>query len=240
MAAIAQTVQTAFSGISTAVATEPIDLYVHNGPGPNPPKVALLCEELNIKYKVIALEFGDKGVKSPEYVALNPNGRVPAIRDPNNNNRIVWESGAILFYLAEHYDKTGAFFGRNIDEKTDVMQWLTFQLSGLGPSQGQVNWFIHYFEKASGEKAPDSVTKRYTDETYRIYGVLEKQLERQKAKGYEYIVTDRYTIADMANYPWLKIAGMAKVDFSNYPLLGAYVDRIANRPTTKAAYEKLP
>jgi len=176
--------------------------------GPNPPKVALLCEELNIKYNVKALEFGEKGVKSPEFVALNPNGRVPAIRDPNNNNRIVWESGAILFYLAEHYDKTGAFFGRNVDEKTDVMQWLSFQLSGLGPSQGQVNWFIHYFENASGEKAPASVTKRYQDETYRIYGVLEKQLERQKAKGFEYIVTDRYTIADMANYPWLKIHGM--------------------------------
>lgn len=126
-----------------------VTLYSHRGPGPNPFKVAILLEKLGLEYEVVALDFGDdaeNGVKGKKFLAVNPNGRVPAIVDHQANDFVVWESGAILYYLVEKYDKEGKFFGKSIDEKTTTMQWLTHQLSGLGPTQGNLNYALHYWK----------------------------------------------------------------------------------------------
>lgn len=117
-------------------------LYSHRGPGPNPLKAAILLEKLGLTYDVIALDFSndsEKGVKGSKFLKLNPNGRVPALVDHQNKDFTVWESGAILYYLVEKYDKDGKFFGTNAEDRAVVMQWLTHQLSGLGPAQGQVS-----------------------------------------------------------------------------------------------------
>ena len=108
-------------------------LYSHKGPGPNPLKAAILLEKLGLTYDVDALDFGDdaeKGVKGAKFLKFNPNGRVPALVDHQNKDFCVWESGAILYYLVEKYDKEGKFFGKTPEEKTITMQWLTHQLSG--------------------------------------------------------------------------------------------------------------
>lgn len=115
-------------------------LYSHKGPGPNPLKAAILLQKLGLTYDVVALDFGDdaeKGVKG-KFLKVNPNGRVPALVDHQNKDFTIWESGAILYYIVEKYDTSGTFFGKSTDDKSVVMQWLTHQLSGLGPAQGQV------------------------------------------------------------------------------------------------------
>jgi len=219
-----------------------ITLYAHDGPGPNPPKVAILLEELKIDYTVKKIPFGPEGVKGPEFTKLNPNGRVPAIVDHDNNDFVVWESGACLTYLAEKYGPQ--YIGKTPEERAEVMQWLCFQLSGVGPAQGQANWFIHYWKKAegAGKDADPAVIKRYQNESKRCYSVLEEGLKRQKAKGSEFIALDRLTIADIALIPWIRpfMAGMAQVKDSHadYPLLEAYIHKLDNMPTVKAAFEK--
>lgn len=165
-----------------------ITLY-HHGLAPNPPKVAILLEELGVSYNLVKREFGDGpiGVKNPEFLAINPNGRVPAIVDHTNNNKIVWESGAILLYLTERFDTSGKYAGKDINEKATVNEWLFFQVSGHGPIQGQVNYFKYLHPVKDLDQ---SVYDRYKNETYRVYGVLEKRLE-----GREFIALDRFTIA---------------------------------------------
>lgn len=121
-------------------------LYSHRGPGPNPLKTALVLEKLGLTYDVVPLDFGDdpeKGVKGEKFLKVNPNGRVPALVDHNNSDFCIWESGATMVYLAEKYDKTGSIYGKDVEEKAIVMQWLAHQLSGLGPVQGNVNFAYH-------------------------------------------------------------------------------------------------
>ncbi|CAD6890571.1 unnamed protein product [Tilletia controversa] len=216
-------------------------LYSHKGPGPNPPKVALLLEWLNLSYEIVPRVFGDgpNGVKAPDFLALNPNGRVPALVDHGNNDFTVWESGACLIYLADKYDQEGRFYGKTAEERALTAQWLTYQLSGLGPSQGQVNWLIHYFESASGVKAQPEMLKRFRDETDRLYKILDGQLARQAKAGSQYIVHDRITIADFAFYGWVRIIHMAKFELSDYPNVQKWADNLANDERTKKAYAKL-
>jgi len=222
---------------------KPIIFYCHAGRGPNPPKVAILLELLNLPYELKPLTMGDPSVatdvKNEAYISVNPNGRVPAIVDPNNDNFIVWESAAVLYYLAEKYDPTGNVFGRNLNEKTEVMVWLTHQVSGLGPSQGQLNWFLYFHEKVWNVKPSQDVIDRYKNESERLYGVLEIQLEKQKAKGQDWLVLDRFTIADIAFYTWGKIAPMAGISFEKTPLVDAWLKRIAEVPAVKKGYEVL-
>ncbi|GJJ09219.1 hypothetical protein Clacol_003441 [Clathrus columnatus] len=199
----------------------------HHGTAPNPPKVAILLEELGVSYNLIKKEFGDgpDGVKHPDFLAINPNGRVPALIDHTNNDKIVWESGAILLYVAEQFDKSGTFNGKNLDEKAIVWQWLIFQVSGHGPMQGQVNYFkfVHPVKDLD-----QSVYDRFKNETYRVYGVLEKQLEKQ-----EWIALDRFTIAG------LRVAHFGDLTLDGFPHLKAYFDKISKLPSVEAAYKKL-
>lgn len=204
-----------------------------SGTTPNPAKVGILLEELNLSYKIINRKFGDgpDGVKASDFLAINPNGRVPALIDHSNNEKIIWESAAILYYIAEKYDNSGKFLGKNIDEKAEVMQWLTFQVSGMGPMQGQVN----YFRRLHPVKDLDqSVYDRFNNETYRVWNVFEKRLE-----GKEWLALDRFTVADIAVFTWLKVAPNGGLDLSKFPKLQAYYDRILEMPSVKAAYEKL-
>ncbi|CAD6928631.1 unnamed protein product [Tilletia controversa] len=209
--------------------------------GPNPPKVALLLEWLNLSYKVEPLVFGDgpKGIKNPEFLAINPNGRVPALVDHSNNDFTVWESGACLIYLADKYDQEGRFYGRNAEERALTAQWLTHQLSGLGPSQGQVGWLTNYYEQNTGIKVQPEMIQRYRDETDRLYKVLDGQLARQAEAGSQYIVHDRITIADFAFYGWVHIVSFAKFDLSDYPNVQKWAGNIANDERMKKAYAKM-
>ena len=218
-------------------------LYTHKGPGPNPLKAAILLEKLGLDFDVIDLDFGDdpkRGVKSEKFLKVNPNGRVPALVDHKNNDFTVWESGAILFYLVEQYDKQGQFFGKDVIEKTVVMQWLAFQLSGLGPVQGNVNYAHHYWEGTYGEKPCKSVFTRFEGETHRLYKVLEQQLEAQNGKGKKFIATDRLSIADISFYVWVNIASFGKVDLSPYKNVNAWLENIRADPQVQSADKKLP
>lgn len=119
-------------------------LYSHRGPGPNPLKAAVLMEHLGISYDVVPLDLNDdpeKGVKGAKFLKINPNGRVPCLVSNDSNGFSVWESGAILTYLADKHDKEGKFYGKTPEERAITMQWLTFQLSGLGPVQVSSPWF---------------------------------------------------------------------------------------------------
>ncbi|GJJ09225.1 hypothetical protein Clacol_003447 [Clathrus columnatus] len=214
-----------------------------SGLAPNPLKVAILLEELGVSYKLIKKEFGDgeNRVKAPSFLAINPNGRVPAIIDHTNSDKIVWESAAILLYVAEQFDNSGKYDGENLDEKAVIWEWLMFQISGLGPIQGQVAHFKYYHPVKNLDQ---SVYDRFINETYRVFSVLEKRLEKQ-----EWIALDRFTIAevdintgdmlDMAFYPWLIGASYMDLSFDSFPHLKAYVDRISKIPSVETAYKQL-
>ncbi|KAL8407550.1 hypothetical protein RB594_006394 [Gaeumannomyces avenae] len=181
--------------------------------GPNPPKVIMALEELGLPYEPELTRFDQ--VKSPEFLAINPNGRMPALQDPNTG-LTVWESGAILEYLVERYDKDNKIsFPAGSNESALTRQWLFFQVSGQGPYYGQAVFFTKYF----GEKVP-AVVERFTKEIVRVSGVLESHLSKQKGNvadaGPEgegpWLVGDRYTYADLSFVPWQHMIAMIPMD----------------------------
>ena len=162
-----------------------IDLYT--AATPNGHKVSIALEEMGLPYRVHALSFDKKEQKAPEFLRINPNGRIPAIVDRDNDDFAVFESGAILIYLAE---KTGQLMPADVKGRSRVIQWLMFQMGGVGPMQGQANVFFRYFpEKLQG------AIDRYQHETRRLYEVLDGRLGEA-----EYLAGD-YSIADIATYP---------------------------------------
>ncbi|KAH6843246.1 glutathione S-transferase [Chaetomium sp. MPI-CAGE-AT-0009] len=180
---------------------QPIQLWGRRGP--NPPKVTMILEELNLPYTHIPIDFKD--VKSPEYTAINPNGRLPAIRDPNNSDLILWESGAIIEYLMERYDTDRRLsFAPGTSEAYLTKQWLFFQASGQGPYFGQATWFKMYHH----EKVP-SAFERYAGEVKRVSAVLESYLggvkQKQEADGGgdgPWLVGGKLTFADISFVMW--------------------------------------
>jgi len=231
-----------------SVASKPIILYSHTH-GPNPWKIAILFEELKLEYTPNYLEMGNgqNGVKGEDFLKVNPNGRVPAITDPNNDNLYVWESAAIIQYIQKRYDTTNLLGPKNDKEEANIWSWIAFQISGLGPSQGQANWFRHYH----AEKNLKSAIDRYTEETKRTYGVLERRL-----KDHAYLVGEeqgpdgkgRYTIADLIFIPWIKISDAAGVPMENtdpsvwsvqkdLPGVYRWFKRIMERDAVKKAFK---
>lgn len=209
--------------------------------GPNPFKILNFLEELGFAYRgdyiIHNLDFSQhplKGVKGEFFERVNPNGRVPALVDHMNDHFIIWESGAILQYLARRY-APDQYLGKNLNEQMTTVQWVDFQISGHGPFQGQVVYFKHFWKNATGEDAPPSVIRRYENECYRVFGVLEKQLIRQKEKGNNFIVHDRYTIADISFHGWLRSIAKAELSFKDYPHVAGWVDRMEKRPSTQRA-----
>jgi glutathione S-transferase len=194
-----------------------IDLYT--APTPNGWKVSILLEELGLPYhvKVVRLDKGEQ--KEPWYLELNPNGRIPTIVDRDADDFAVFESGAILLYLAE---KTGRFLPADPKGRSTVVQWLMFQMGGVGPMQGQANVFYRY--------APEKIEfaiQRYQRETRRLYEVLDRRLGRV-----EYLAGD-YSIADMATWPWVTLHGWAGVEIEDLAHLRRWIDAVGARPAVK-------
>lgn len=191
-----------------------IELYT--AATPNGYKVSIALEELGLPYEVHALSFDRQEQKTPEFLRINPNGRIPAIVD---DGFAVFESGAILIYLAE---KTGRLLPSNPRGRSLAIQWLMFQMGGVGPMQGQANVFYRYFpEKLQG------AIERYQHETRRLYEVLDRRLGEA-----EYLAGD-YGIADIATYPWVRVHDWAGVAVDGLDHLQRWMAALAARPAVQ-------
>ncbi|WP_282341810.1 MULTISPECIES: glutathione S-transferase family protein [Pseudomonas] len=194
-----------------------IDLYT--AATPNGHKVSIALEELGLPYDLHVLSFDRKEQKTPEFLRINPNGRIPAIVDRDNDDFAVFESGAILVYLAE---KTGQLMPSDVKGRSRVLQWLMFQMGGVGPMQGQANVFFRYFP----EKLPGAIS-RYQNETRRLYEVLDGRLGEA-----EYLAGD-YSVADIATFPWVKIHDWSGVSLDGLTHLQRWLDAIDSRPAVQ-------
>jgi GST-like protein len=203
-----------------------IDL--HYAPTPNGWKITIMLEECGLPYTVHPMQLGRGDQHKPEFLKLNPNGRMPAIVDraPADGGEPVamFESGAILIYLAE---KAGKFMPQTMRARFDVMQWLMWQMGGLGPMLGQNHHFAHY----APEKLPYAID-RYVKETSRLYGVLNKRLT-----GRDFILGKQYSIADMAAYPWILPERQGQA-IDEFPSLKRWHAAIRARPATQRAYAR--
>ncbi len=194
-----------------------IDLYT--APTPNGWKASIMLEEVDLDYTVKPINIGTGEQKTAEYIAINPNARIPTIVDRDNDDFAVFESGAILVYLAE---KTGQLMPTDVKGRSVVMQWLMFQMGGVGPMMGQANVFFRYFP----EKIQPAID-RYQNESKRLLTVLNDRLEH-----HEYLAGD-YSIADIANWSWAKIYEWPGVDVSDLPHLLRWIDLMAARPAVQ-------
>ena len=204
-----------------------IDFYFW--PTPNGHKVTLLLEEAGIEYKFFPVDISTGGQLKPAFLAFSPSNRMPAIIDhaPADGGEAVpvFESGAILLYFAE---KCGQFLPVDLRGRKTVLEWLLWQMGGLGPMAGQNQHFAVY----APERIPYA-TKRYVDETNRLYGVLDRRLASR-----EFIAGDEYTIADMASYPWVVPHEAQGQRLEDTPNLKRWLDAIHARPGTTRAYGK--
>jgi GST-like protein len=187
---------------------------------PNGHKVSIALEELAIEYQVHALDMARKEQKQDWFLAINPNGRIPAIVDHDNEDFAVFESGAILVYLAE---SAGALLGDSRKERSRVMQWLMFQMGGVGPMQGQSNVFTRY----APEKI-DYAIGRYQREVRRLYEVMDRQLAEHE------FLAGRYSIADIATYPWVQSHDWSGVSVDGLANLQRWLAAIGQRSAVVA------
>jgi GST-like protein len=195
-----------------------IDLYTWGTP--NGRKVSVMLEECGLPYRTHAINIGKNDQFTPEFVALNPNSKIPAIidsRGPDGKPISMFESGAILLYLA---GKTGKFLPASVRGKYEALQWLMFQMGGVGPMIGQA----HHFLRAAPEKLPYGI-ERYTKETRRLYGVLDRRLMRAP-----YLAAGEYGIADIATFPWIARYEWHLVDLAEFPNVKRWFDTIGARP----------
>jgi GSH-dependent disulfide-bond oxidoreductase len=191
-----------------------IDLYT--SPTPNGWKASIMLEEIGLPYTVKPIRLEKLEQKQAWYLKLNPNGRIPTIVDNDEGGFAVFESGAILIYLAE---KSGKLMPQERKGRSTVIQWLMFQMGGVGPMQGQANVFYRY----APEKIPYAID-RYQKETKRLYSVLDRRLA-----DHEYLAGD-YSIADIATWPWVTLHGWAGVDIEDLPHLQRWIDKVGARP----------
>jgi GST-like protein len=201
-----------------------IDLYTWTTP--NGRKVSIMLEEIGLPYRVIPVNLGEHAQHAPAFVALNPNARIPVIidQDAPGGPLVVIESGAILLYLAE---TSGKLLPTDVRGRSEAMQWLMFQMAGVGPMLGQANWFAN----TAPEKIPLAI-KRYIDESARLFGVLDVRLA-----GREFLAGS-YSIADVATYPWVAIAwpiftAMMPETVGTLGNLAAWLERVGTRPAVE-------
>ena len=203
-----------------------IDL--HYWPTPNGHKVTLFLEEAALPYRIVPVDIGRGEQFRPEFLAIAPNNRMPAIvdHDPADGGAPVslFESGAILLYLA---DKTGRFIPQDLRGRVEALQWLFWQMGGLGPMAGQNHHFSHY----APEKIPYAID-RYVNETNRLYGVLDNRLSDRP-----FLAGSDYSIADMASYPWIVPYERQGQDLADFPNLERWFRSSEARPATVRAYE---
>lgn len=204
-----------------------IDVY--SWPTPNGHKIHILLEELGLPYRVHAVDIGAGDQFKPDFLSISPNNKIPAIVDadgPDGKPISLFESGAILLYLA---GKSGRFLGHTDREKFNTLQWLMFQMGGVGPMLGQA----HHFRIYAPEKIEYAVN-RYTNEARRLYGVIDKQLSQ-----HPYLAGNEYTIADIATFPWLRSWKNQGIELDEYPHLKTWFDAISERPAVKRGVEVL-
>ena len=196
----------------------PIDLYTWKTS--NGKKATIMMEECELEYKLHPIDISTDVQFSEDFVKVNPNSKIPAIVDPDGPNGrpfTVIESGAILMYLAE---KTGLFLPREMQRKYEVIQWVMFQMGGIGPIFGQV----HHFKRAAKEKVPYAIN-RYFNECRRLYGVLDSRLA-----GREYIANDEVSIADFCTVPWVFRHDWQEIDLDEFTNVKRWYDNMMQRP----------
>ena len=198
-----------------------IDLYTW--PTPNGHKVHIMLEECGLPYTVHAIDIGAGDQFKPDFLKISPNNKMPAMVDqdgPDGEPIAIFESGAILMYLAE---RTGQFLPTAPREKYQVIQWLMFQMGGLGPMLGQAHHFLQY-----APEAIEYAQARYRNEANRLYSVLDRRLGES-----DYLAGTDYTIADMAAWPWTRFPERQDVERTDYPNFVRWFDRIAERPAVQ-------
>ena len=208
-----------------------IDIYYW--PTPNGHKVTIACEEMGLPYKIMPVNIGRGDQFTPEFLAISPNNRMPAIIDPDGPGGApisIFESGAILQYLGR---KTGKFYPADERARVAVDEWLFWQMGGLGPMAGQANHFRNYSPSFLLDQRHSAYgANRYTNEVHRLYGVLNKRLESR-----EYVAGD-YSIADMISWPWVTGQSSAALQMEDFPHLLAWKQRIGAREAVKRALER--
>jgi len=205
-----------------------IDVY--SWPTPNGHKVHIMLEECGLPWRVHAVDIGQGDQFTPDFLAISPNNKIPAIVDhdgPDGAPISLFESGAILLYLA---GKTGRFLPADVRGKYDALQWLMFQMGGVGPMLGQA----HHFRIYAPERI-DYAVNRYTNEARRLYGVMDHQIANTGA----YIAGAEYSVADIAIYPWLRSWQNQGIDWADYPHLKSWFDRVGDRPAVQKAVQVL-
>jgi GST-like protein len=203
-------------------------LELHSWTTPNGDKLHIMLEELGLPHRVVPVNLGAGEQNTPEYRAINPNGKIPALIDPEGPDGepiVVFESGAILVYLGE---KTGKFLPADTRGRFAVLQWLMFQMSAVGPQLG-----LLFRARNAAEPVPEQV-ERFTAEVARIYGVVERQL----ASGGPFLA-GAYSIADIACFPWMRNHKALGLDIAQYPKVRAWLDEIAARPAVQRGMQVL-
>lgn len=196
-------------------------------------KLTILLELLKLDYYVCVVDYSHGECKQNWYLKFNPNGRIPTLEYADTNGDITYvnESAAILLFLADKFDKNFKYsFPHGSKEYYEMLEWIFFQMSGLGPMKGQYHWFSVF-----AAQKDEFAINRYYDETLRLFGVLE---ERLKKNNTGFLVSDHLTLADIVAYPWVVARQMAEL--KNYPKLSDWIDVIANIPEVKKAFQVPP
>lgn len=198
-------------------------IHLYTSLTPNGHKASIMLEETGLDYEFTYVRLQEGDQKKPDFLKMNPNGRIPVIVDKANDDFVVFESGAILLYLAE---KSGQFLPTEIKKRSEVLQWVMFQMGGLGPMQGQAHVFVRY----APEEIPFAI-KRYQDETRRLYEVYDQRLA-----DHEYLCGD-VSIADFATFPWVLVHPWAKVSLDGLPNLQRWLDTMNARAGVQAGLQ---
>jgi GST-like protein len=204
-------------------------LEVYSWATPNGHKVHIMLEECGLPYRAIPVDIGAGDQFQPDFLAISPNNKIPALLDPEGPDGqpiSLFESGAILLYLA---GKTGKFMPSSTRDKYATLQWLMFQVGGVGPMLGQA----HHFRIYAPEKLPYAVD-RYSNEAQRLYGVMNRQLAKNK-----YMAGPQYTIADIAIFPWLRSWKNQGIDWNDFPHLKGWFDEVGARPAVQRGCDVL-
>ena len=204
-------------------------IEVYSWPTPNGHKVHIMLEECALPYKAVPVDIGSGDQFRSDFLQISPNNKIPALVDPDGPDGrpiSLFESGAILLYLA---GKTGRFLPDSTRDKYEVLQWLMFQMGGVGPMLGQT----HHFRIYAPEKIPYAI-ERYSNEAKRLYGVMDKRLAKSR-----YLGGPAYSIADIATFPWLRSWKNQGIDWNDHPHLKGWFDEIAARPAVKRGVEVL-
>lgn len=198
-----------------------IDLYTWTTP--NGRKVSIMLEEVGLSYTVHSINIGKDEQFAPEFLKISPNNKIPAIVD-NDEDIAMMESGAILIYLAE---KSGQFLSTEPRIRLKSLEWLMFQMGGVGPMLGQAHHFLHFNPDVS-----DYASERYAKEAKRLYGVIDRRLAEAP-----YLAGDEYSIADIATWPWLSRFEWQRIDMNEYPNIRRWYVEIAERPAVQKGYD---